>query len=162
MKCNGGMQMENIFKEIFSGDLDEIKKIIESGENINIQDKDKRTPLIHAVIDNNLEIIKILIESGVDVNFQDSLGYASLHYSAQNYLIDVAKVLLENKAVVDIKDIYGNTPLFKAVFNSKGRGEVISLLLSFGADMNLQNNSGVSPLQLANTIGNFDVTKFMK
>lgn len=156
------MRVDNIFKVIFSGTNQQLIELIKAGTDINIQDKDKRTPLIQATIDNKIDKMIILINNGADVNIQDSLGYAALNYAAQNYLIDACKLLLENKAAVDIQDVHGNTPLFRAVFNSKGRGEIINLLRSFGADINLKNKHGVSPLQLANTIGNFDVTQFMK
>jgi len=153
--------MDNLFKIIFSGTTQQLIDLIEVGTDINAQDKDKRTPLIQATIDNQINKMIILIRSGADVNIQDSLGYTALHYAAQNFLIDACKLLLENKAIVDIQDIHGNTPLFRAVFNSKGRGEVIGLLRSFGADIYLNNKHGVSPLQLANTIGNFDIKQFM-
>jgi ankyrin repeat protein len=47
-----------------------------------------------------------------------------------------------------------------AVFYSKGAGETITLLRKKGADDNLANNHGVTPLALAKTISNFDVLKF--
>lgn len=153
--------MDNIFKMIFSGTTQHLIEEIEEGSDINAQDKDKRTPLIQATIDNQIDKMIILIRNGANVNIQDSLGYTALHYASQNFLIDACKLLLENKATVDIQDIHGNTPLFRAVFNSKGRGEIIGLLRSFGADINLNNRHGVSPLQLANTIGNFDIKQFM-
>ena len=117
-------------------------------------------PLVEAVIGNNAETIKALLSSGVDVDQQDKIGYTALHYAAQNYLLDIALLLLEHKASVDAKDNYGNTPLFRAVFNSKGRGDMIQLLLRFGADKNLKNNHGVSPLELAKTIANYSIVQF--
>lgn len=63
----------------------DIDKLIESGTNINTQDKEKRTPLIHTIIDNKLEMTKILIQKGADVNLQDYIGYTALHYAAQNH-----------------------------------------------------------------------------
>ena len=155
------MRMDNIFKVIFSGTTQQLIELIEMGTDINAQDKGKRTPLIQATIDNQIDKMIIIIRNGADVNIQDSLGYTALHYAAQNFLFDACKLLIENKAAVDVQDIHGNTPLFRAVFNSKGRGEVIGLLRSFGANVCLNNKYGVSPLQLANTIGNFDIKQFM-
>ncbi|QHI73466.1 ankyrin repeat domain-containing protein [Aminipila terrae] len=155
--------MEKIFKAILSEtDLDSLKKLIESGENVDAQDKDKRTPLIHAAIDNKIDLAKVLIEKGANINIQDSLGYTPLHYAAQNYYLEFAKLLIDNNAKVDSQDIHGNTPLFRAVFNAKGRGEVINLLTECGADKNLVNNHGISPLQLAKTIANYDVAQFLE
>jgi len=61
-----------------------------------------------------------------------------------------------------LQDNYVNTPLFRAVFSSNGRGDIIKLLLLYNADMNLKNKSGISPLQLAKTIGNYDITQYMQ
>jgi hypothetical protein len=52
------------------------------------------------------------------------------------------------------------TPLFKAVFNSRGNGDLIRLLRARGASPYATNKHGVSPLKLARTITNFDVRKF--
>jgi len=40
----------------------------------------------------------------------------------------VAKTLLAAGAQVDAVNSYGNTPLFTAIFSSRGRGELIQLL----------------------------------
>jgi ankyrin repeat protein len=117
-------------------------------------------PLTEAVISNEVETVRTLLSSGVDVDQQDKIGYTALHYAAQNYLLDIALVLLEHKASVDAKDTYGNTPLFRAVFNSKGRGDMIQLLLIFGADKDSKNNHGVSPIELAKTIANYSIVQF--
>jgi hypothetical protein len=40
-------------------------------------------------------------------------------------------------------------------------GEVIEILLASGADKDLKNNYGISPLDLAGTIANFDAMQFL-
>lgn len=68
---------------------------------------------------------------------------------------------MEYKAEVDLKDNYGNTPLSRAVFNSQGRGGIVKLLIKYNADINLKNKSGISPLDLANSIANYNVKQYM-
>jgi ankyrin repeat protein len=63
--------------------------------------------------------------------------------------------------MVDAQDTWGNTPLWRAVFESRGRGDTIQALLAAGAKPDLPNQSGVTPRQLAERIGNFDVAQFM-
>ena len=70
------------------------------------------------------------------------------------------KTLLENGALTEVKDSFGNTPLFRAVFNSKGEGDIIKLLLVAGA--NPDSEHGVSPRASASTIGNYDVKQFFE
>lgn len=72
----------------------------------------------------------------------------------------MAKMLLEAGAKVDVRDAHGNTPLSTAVFNCRGDGEMIRLLRKWGADPYAKNNHGVSPLDLARMIDNFDIAKY--
>ncbi|MDR1469123.1 MAG: ankyrin repeat domain-containing protein [Spirochaetaceae bacterium] len=118
--------------------------------------------LIEAVLNDDKEKVQNLLASGVDINITDRAGWTALHFTAQENNIVLAKILLENEARVDIQEEHGNTPLFKAVFNCTGDGTMIKLLLSYGADRNLKNNYGVSPLDLANTIDNYSVAQFLQ
>jgi ankyrin repeat protein len=72
----------------------------------------------------------------------------------------MVSLLLTHGAVTEVEDANGNTPLFRAVFDSRGRGDVIALLLRAGADRDHENKHGVTPAQLAATIGNYDVAQF--
>ncbi|RYY13195.1 MAG: ankyrin repeat domain-containing protein, partial [Chitinophagaceae bacterium] len=49
-------------------------------------------------------------------------------------------------------NIYGNTPLWIAVFNSKGKYEMVDLLLSYHANPHSLNDAGNTPLKFATTI----------
>lgn len=115
--------------------------------------------MYEVVLDNNIEEVKKAL-SNCDVDEQEeTTGFTALHYCAQNKYLDIAKFLIDNGAAVDIKDNYGNTPLFKAVFFSEGKTEMIKLLLDAGANPNEKNDSDVSPKELAENIGSFDVTE---
>lgn len=68
--------------------------------------------------------------------------------------------LLDLGAMVDPTNSFGNTPLFVAVFNSRGRREMINLLRSRGANPLHPNEAGQTPLGLARLIGNYDVARY--
>jgi len=137
-----------------------LKVGLAQGSDPNEVDRDRRTPLILAAIDNLLEVAKLLLESGANVNAQDGLGNSALHYASQEYHCGMAKLLLDNGAIVDVQDKHGNTPLWRAVFYSRGRGDAIEILLKAGADKNHRNNIGKTPLDLAKTIANYNVTRY--
>lgn len=61
---------------------------------------------------------------------------------------------------MDAVNSYGNTPLFTAVFNSRGHGELIKLLRHHGADPSRPNSTGQTPIGLARLIANYDVAQF--
>lgn len=76
------------------------------------------------------------------------------------YAPEITRLLLGAGAAVDPLNAEGNTPLTVAVFNSEGRGEVIEALLAAGADRHRPNRTGISPLDLAGRIANYDITQF--
>jgi ankyrin repeat protein len=78
-----------------------IKKLIAQGEDINIRDKDGRTPLIYASLNRFLMIVDILIKAGADVNLRDLLGRTALMCASTEKIIDK---LLDAGADVNIKN----------------------------------------------------------
>lgn len=84
-----------------------------------------------------------------------------MHFAAQEGSVTVAQLLLQQHARVDQTDRFGNTPLWTAVFNSRGDGRLIDLLRQGGADPLKANHSGQTPLGLARLIANYDVAQFV-
>jgi len=123
-------------------------------------DRMGRTELHYAALNADLSKVHALLLAGADPNASDDNGFTPLHFSTQSNSLSVSDALLEAGAKVDLADANGNTPLSKAVFNSNGGGELIKLLLGAGADRNMENNYGVSPLGLAKSIDNYDLVQF--
>jgi uncharacterized protein len=132
------------------------------GEATNERDRDGRAALHHAVINGDDEITAALLGAGADANARDAAGWTALHFAAAEYHISLAKMLLHAGASVDSEDSDGNTPLFRAVFESRGRGEMIRLLIAHGADASHANRYGVTPASLAATIANYDVAQWLQ
>jgi len=155
---------DSVLHAIMDGDVNEVASAIDNDNRVlNATDRMGRTLLMEAAIFKHYEICKMLISKGADVNAKEKARHwTALHFAAQEYDPRITAVLLENGAEVDPQDTYGNTPLSEAVFNSRGRGEVIELLLENGADRNIKNKSGVSPLDLARMIDNFNVKQFFE
>jgi len=126
----------------------------------NPVDEDGRTDLHYAARDGDLALVERLVSRKADVNLQDRHGWTPLHFAAQALSREVASYLLAHGALVDTQDGHGNTPLFRATFAFRGDGAVIQLLRSAGADPKKKNKSGVSPMELARTIANYDVARF--
>ena len=60
------------------GKVESIKKILSSGEDPNLQDKNGWTPLHFAAQLNSVEIIEKLIEAGAEVEIKDEYGNTPL------------------------------------------------------------------------------------
>jgi uncharacterized protein len=106
-------------------------------------------------------MVNILLDHGADINTHNKLGFSPLHFASQNQSIEMTKLLIHNGSIIDAVDAYGNTSLSRAIFTSRGRGEVIQLLPGAGAYKEKKNNYGISPLHLAKSIANYDVLKFL-
>lgn len=153
----------NFFNIIRSGDINKVKESLESDKNIiNAKDKQGRSPLMEAILCKKENIVKYLIESGANINEQDNNGWCALHFAAQEFLIATTQLLLEKEAKIDLQDSNGNSPLLRSLFSSQGRGDIITLLLSAGANKDLKNHSGVSPYALANQVTNFNLLQYFE
>lgn len=119
-----------------------------------------RTALHAAAGRGDLPEVCKLIASGADPEAADADGFTPLHLAAGQFHVSVAAALLEAGADVNRRNRFGNGPLFVAVFNSRGRGEMIKLLRSSGADPHAANASGQTPVGLARLIANYDVAQF--
>jgi len=148
---------------IRNGDILRLKELIRANKQIvNEKFKGNQTPLMEAIIFRQEEIAELLIENGADIDAQDDKGWSALHFAAQSYLPKTMKLLIAKKANIDPIDFYGNTPLSRALSNTKGRGEIIRLLLEAGADQNKKNNSGISPLEFAKRVNNFHLIQYFE
>lgn len=97
-------------------------------------DRKGRLPLHYAALENDAKEAEKRIAQGDDLNLGDRLGFTPPHLAAQAGALEAARVLLDHGAEVDGVNSFGNTPLFVAVFNSRGRGELIRLLRKRGAN----------------------------
>jgi len=154
--------MDKVLSSIYANDKDSLMNLFNCGISYEIEDSEGRTPLIYAVMENNEEMVSLLLDLGANVNKQDISGYSPLHFASQRYFISIAKTLIRFGALVDIPDSKGNTPLSDATFYSEGRGELITLLLSKGANKELKNNYGISAFELSKSIANFNVAQFFE
>ena len=118
-----------------------------------------RSPLHYGALTNDADEVRRLIAEGESVDSTDNHGFTALHLASQEHAVDAAAALLDLGATVDPINSFGNTPLFVAVFNSRGRPDMIDLLRSLGADPLHANPSGQTPAGLARLIGNYDVAQ---
>uniref|UniRef100_A0A6C0ED74 Uncharacterized protein n=1 Tax=viral metagenome TaxID=1070528 RepID=A0A6C0ED74_9ZZZZ len=105
-----------------------------------------RTALFYAIKYNNLEIVKILVKNGAETTIIDNNGDSYLALACHNGNTEIVKILLENGAssVINEADIGGLTPLLYAT--KRKHFDIIKLLVEHGADVNIQNKEGFTPL----------------
>lgn len=145
-------------------ELDGLAAQISSGrEKPDVIDSGKRTPLIRAAIVGEEKVIAklLLLKPKPNVNAQDFMLRSALHYAVQEYSISIASLLIKSGANVNLQDKYGNSSLHFAVSHSLGRGELITLLRMNGANPELPNKAGITPLNAATRAG-AEIEQFFK
>lgn len=89
------------------------------------------------------------------------MGRVALHNAALDGTADEVRGPLAPDADV-LGDQWGNTPLWRAVFNANGDPLLVRLLVRAGADPDLENASSRTPRQLASTIANYDTSGYFE
>ncbi|HEX4949330.1 MAG TPA: ankyrin repeat domain-containing protein, partial [Blastocatellia bacterium] len=59
---------------IRDGELKQVKTLLAQGVNINAQDADGTTPLMHAVVNAEADCVKLLLDQGADPNLSNKAG----------------------------------------------------------------------------------------
>jgi len=130
-----------------SHSVDALRETLDSGADPNGADKGGLTPLMEAALTGQTAMATVLLDRGADVNARDRGDWTALHYAAQDSQLEIARLLVSRGAQIDARDSDGNTPLWRAVFSSKGE-DMVQLLVRSGADRTLKNNHGISPKDL--------------
>jgi len=127
-------KLEVILYKIFlsvSGDLDclEIKKLILSGADVNIQDRYGDTTLIIAAKNGYADLVKLLIAAGANINVINNSCNTALIYAVKEGHKEIAKLLITAGADINIQDKNGYTALMLAAIYRYQ--DIIKLLLRF-------------------------------
>mgnify|MGYP001793045935 CR=1 FL=1 len=138
------------------GAIEDVKQLISEGANVDQADISGRTPLMVAAAMKNHVLGRLLFAGGASVNAQDQRGWSALNFAAQNPDVEFIRFLSHSNCSQEFVDVYGNSSLFRAVFNYRSDPSSIEELLSMGANANLKNKTDVSPRDLSNNIGNYD------
>lgn len=136
-----------------------------SKDEANTTDEDGRTPLMHAILDDDADasVIKLLIARGSNVNVADrGQRWTPLHFAARDANEEIVQALLDAGASVDTPNIFGSTPLLEHIGGPKKDASMVRKLLAHGAVPDKKNVNGVSPIDLARMIGRDDLLAILE
>lgn len=145
-----------------SKNLKTLKLLIDAGADLEVKDKNGKTPLNWAVKKENIDTINVLIDAGANVNAISSRGTTLHQATAVSNNINIYKLLLKAGADVNARNEHDYSPLLSALFYSRSL-DVVKLLLDAGCDINEKsNNNGFSPLHEAvQKSSNVGIVKFL-
>uniref|UniRef100_A0A670ZXP6 KN motif and ankyrin repeat domain-containing protein 4 n=1 Tax=Pseudonaja textilis TaxID=8673 RepID=A0A670ZXP6_PSETE len=132
---------------------------------VNLADGNGNTALHYSVSHSNFWIVKLLLETGIcDVDHQNKAGYTAvmitpLASAETEEEMEVVKKLLQEGNVNIRASQGGQTALILGV--SHDREDMVKALLSCNANINLQDEDGLSPLMVASQYGNLEMVKLL-
>ncbi len=141
--------------------LEAIRALVGLSGDVNAIIKDTgSTYLIDAALTGDLDVIDLLISLKADVNLASSEGIMPILTAVGEHHFKAAKRLLEAGAKVNVRTDHGYWLLLAAVHASTSRTaiglradaegvELIQAMLAAGANVNVQDLSGMTPLMLA-------------
>ncbi|MBE6449569.1 MAG: ankyrin repeat domain-containing protein [Alphaproteobacteria bacterium] len=150
----------SLITAVHDGQLDEVRRLIAEGVDINAVDEHGNTALMYAAKKGFSLTIEALVKAGADVNFQKSeVGITALSFAAMKGFERSIEKLVNAGADIEVQDYKGNTPLILAAIYGNTRS--VAFLISKGCHINAQTKSGYTALMLAAKHGFYDTVKLL-
>nr|NP_001262939.1 uncharacterized protein Dmel_CG11168, isoform D [Drosophila melanogaster]NP_651311.2 uncharacterized protein Dmel_CG11168, isoform A [Drosophila melanogaster]AAF56367.1 uncharacterized protein Dmel_CG11168, isoform A [Drosophila melanogaster]AGB96319.1 uncharacterized protein Dmel_CG11168, isoform D [Drosophila melanogaster] len=156
-----------------AGDIKTVDKLLEHSSkrhgplssfrrspSINCQDMNGYTSLHHACLNGHSNIVRLLLSHNALLDVPDIRGSTPLFLAAWAGHQDIVKMLLMHSptgANPNAQTIENETPLHSGA--QHGHNAVVAILLSYGADPAIRNNSFQTALDLAAQFGRLQVVQ---
>jgi ankyrin repeat protein len=139
-----------------SGDLNEVRSLLEKGVDVNAKLGSGHTALVLAAIEGHLDIVKALLRAGADPNvkmYSLHAGEFSALMSAMDRCnkdwLQITDAMIAAGAEVNPKGGFSRSPLMYAI--ERHDVVMIKALLTRDADANSKNELDFTPLMTATT-----------
>lgn len=132
--------------------MDATRLLVEFKANINQKSRFGNTPLIYSASSGRVRMMRFLMSDEhnprVQLNHANSKGLTALHVATIKNQLESMMVLTSTPKIdVDVHDNEGWTPLMYACRD--GKMGCVKLLINRGCNINLINNKGEKPIDMA-------------
>lgn len=144
-----GMEEEKdltLIKAVESGQIEKVEKLLASGYDLSVTDRNKEGALIYAIRAENLEMTRFLVEKGAALEASNTFKMTPLLVAANIGHYEICKLLLEHGADVNAADFEGMTPFMNAAAGDNI--PLVDLFVEHGAALNAVDKNGRSALDL--------------
>ena len=148
-----------------NNDVEAARRLIAAGANVNAQDDLLDTPFLYAAAEGRLEILRMTLAAGADLASRNRYGGTGLIPAAHHGHVEVVRELLKTSIAVDHVNRLGWTALLEAIILGDGGAphtEIVRLLVAAGANVNLADSQGVSPLTHARQRGFLQIVNILE
>lgn len=132
--------------------IDAARALIEAGANVNAKDNSQDSAYLYAGAQGHLEILKLTLSHGADLESTNRYGGTALIPAAERGHVETVRTLIKAGVAVDHVNRLHWTALLEAIILGDGgmrHRQIVDLLVKAGANVNLADGGGVTPLQHA-------------
>lgn len=128
-----------------------LQKLIEAGADVNIKNKDGKTPLHIAIENKHCDCVKILLASQkINLNATDNERKTPLHYAVEKNDIASLRLLIHCTGVdFCALDDQGFAPIHKAVLSKDCSPACLTELAEYAHNLHIKDKDGWTALSLA-------------
>lgn len=143
-----------------------VRVLIDAGADVDIRDNRLDNPFLYAGAEGLLEILRLVNEAGADPAITNRFGGVALIPASERGHVDVVRYLLtESDVDVDHVNNLGWTALLEAIILSDGgqaHQQIVGLLIEHGADVDLADGDGITPLAHARSRGYHEIAALLE
>ena len=149
----------------YQHNTDMVSTLLQAGANVNIRDNNKENPLLHSAAQGWLDILRLAIDAHADTSLTNRFGGISIIPASERGHVEIVRELL-TRTNINVNHInnLGWTALLEAIILSNGgkaHQQIVQLLVDHGADVNLADRDGVTPLQHARDRGFGEIERIL-
>ncbi len=140
-------------------------RLIAAGADVNAKDDTEQSAYLIATSEGYLDLLRATLAAGADVHSLDSFRGTGLIRAAERGHVAVVEELLATAIAVDHVNRLGLTALLEAIMFGDGgprHTAVVRRLIEAGADPNLADGSGVTPLAHARNRGFAEIAAILE
>ena len=134
--------------------MEVVQYLLEKGISVDIENNSNEQPLFFC---NSTEIAQLLLDHGAQLDHTNVNEETVLF---KQISAEVAQLVVDNGAPLDHMNTRGRTALHDAA--NSNYIELLKILLLNGAQMDLQDNDGMTPLDVANVMGSDESAELLK
>jgi len=141
------------------------RALIAAGADVNAKDGIEDSPYLHAGAEGRTEILKLTLTAGADLKSTNRYGGTALIPAAHHGHPEAVKILLATAIDKDHVNKLGWTALLEAVIlgdDGATHTEIVRLLVEAGANVNLADREGATPLAHARRRGFREMVRILE
>jgi uncharacterized protein len=145
--------------------VDVARALIDAGADVNLQDSERNNPLLVCGETGSVAMLRQVLRAKPDLTATNRFGGTALIPASDRGHVAMVRALLRTEIDVDHVNNLGWTALLEAVILGEGgppHRQIVRALVDAGADVNLADRDGVTPLAHARRRGYAEIVRTLE